>query len=344
MDISIKKLIFFSIAAYAIQNLSDNVASLVLRLSNQDFFSLYGILIFLACYLFTFSLHFLIFIKQIKNDTLNTMDNKVLIFSLGIALLVVYVLSMLGQATTDFLPFVAIKCYAIISCIFILITQFNNFHANKLKDENVILEKILHKENEKFKEYKSNIDIINMRCHDLKHQIIFLQGQVSTENERNQLKDLEMGIEIFDNRIKTGNVTLDSLITEKSLYCKQHGIRFSFIADGEKLNFIENIDIYSMFGNALDNAIEAVEKLDEELRTITINVKETNGILVIHVVNNFKGTIDFKNGIPLTDKNESWHGYGSKSINYVAKKYKGKAIFKAQDNVFTLNICLPVPR
>ena len=84
-----------------------------------------------------------------------------------------------------------------------------------------------------------------------------------TDNNNQPIKDLENTISIYDANIETGNKLLNVLFTEKSLYCEQKGIKFTCMIDGQKLNFIEDGDLYCLFGNITDNALEAVTQINE---------------------------------------------------------------------------------
>jgi len=205
-----------------------------------------------------------------------------------------------------------------------------------------MLEQIVHNENEKFKQSKRNMDLINMRIHDLKHQVEGLKEYAKTAQEMNALNSLENELHIYDNAIETGNATVDFILAEKSLYCKKHKIRFSSLIDGEKLSFMANADIYSLFENGLDNAIEAVLKADKPDRTITINVVVKGNFLVIHIENYCVEEVEFRDGLPMTKKDKTFHGYGTKSIQRVVKKYGGSLAFQCKNNMFSLNACFPL--
>ena len=79
---------------------------------------------------------------------------------------------------------------------------------------------------------------------------------------------MEKEIKIYEAQNKTGNKVLDAVLTSKSLYCQNNGIGLTCVADGSALNFMEDMDISALFGNILDNAIEASMMLDQEKRFI----------------------------------------------------------------------------
>ena len=64
--------------------------------------------------------------------------------------------------------------------------------------------------------------------------------------------------------MRTGNEILDTILTEKSLICENSGIHINCVADGSLLAFMNPVDLYTLFGNALDNAIEAGEKAGKQ--------------------------------------------------------------------------------
>ena len=128
--------------------------------------------------------------------------------------------------------------------------------------------------NNQYELSKQTIDIINIKCHDLKHQIHKLDGYSTINNANKQ--EIENALKIYDSTIKTGNNALDVILTEKSLLGNQKGISFNVIADGKILNFIDPTDIYALFGNAIDNALEALTNIDITNKTISIIIKKVN--------------------------------------------------------------------
>ena len=115
--------------------------------------------------------------------------------------------------------------------------------------------------------------------------------------------------------------------------------------DGAKLSFMENTDIYALFGNLMDNAIEAVEKLvDNEKRIITMNVYVENNILYIDMSNYYQGKVTFdNNGFPLTTKETNgYHGFGLRSVIMLCKSYGGRYSLSTDDGIFSLQLEIPL--
>ena len=137
---------------------------------------------------------------------------------------------------------------------------------------------------------------------------------------------------------------LDTILFSKQLYCAKHRIAMMVVADGARLGFMDVMDICSVFGNALDNAIESVLKLpDKEKRLIRIAVYTQNNFLMIRVENYFEGPLQMEDGeFKTTKRDKGRHGYGIKSIHCIAEKYGGSVSAEAQDNWFHLRVLLPI--
>lgn len=187
---------------------------------------------------------------------------------------------------------------------------------------------------------KENIELINIKCHDIKNQIATLGDRVPQE----EIRELERAVDIYDMAFKTGNEALDVLMVEKLMVCENKNIRLDCMMDGKLLSFMKQSDVYALFGNAVDNAIEAVERIvNEERRYISVRVRMEKGMLVIHFENYYEGEIAFVKGLPQTTKEDKrYHGFGMKSIRMIVEKYQGHFSVGAKDGIFTLNILLPI--
>lgn len=241
-----------------------------------------------------------------------------------------------------------LKFFSLVIAIMVVYLCFlllNIFADEKqLNDEYNMLRSMLKKEIQQYETSKELIDVINIKCHDLKHQIHCLRegGGVSD----NLLDEMERTVDEYDAGVKTGNEALDIVMTEKGRFCARHGIKISCIADGGVLSFMLPTDIYSLMGNILDNAIEAVGLLeDRDMRTINFTVRKESGLVRVRLENYFAGNITIEDGLPRTTKDDSfYHGYGVKSIRLIAEKYEGIASFSVHDNKFVANIIIPYPK
>jgi sensor histidine kinase regulating citrate/malate metabolism len=114
--------------------------------------------------------------------------------------------------------------------------------------------------------------------------------------------------------------------------------------DGAKLDFMEVTDQYVLFGNMIDNAINAVSKLPEGMeRSIYLNVHAEKKLLLIQTENPFTGEVTFQDGLPKTSSGDEFnHGFGMKSIRLIAEKYHGSVSSRAKDGTFYVNVVIPL--
>ncbi len=227
----------------------------------------------------------------------------------------------------------------------ILYLQNELFKKSDMQRELDMIKLLWKKEQEQYKMSKENIALINQKCHDLKHQIRAIRNSDKEDKEK-YLEEIENSIQIYEAIVKTGNEVLDTILTEKSLHCKEKGITVSCMADGSQLGFINTIDLYSILGNVIDNAIEAVEKLkNKEMRQIDVLIYKQKQFLMIHVINPIIGNLVYEEELPVTTKeNRNDHGYGLKSIKYILEKYDGCFSIAEEDGCFSLIILIPIPK
>lgn len=338
-DIKLKQLLFLSLSAYAIQNFGDNFWQLLIKFLPLQNVKNWDIISLILSYTLIYSCYFLVFIKLIKKNDVNNLSNNIVTLVSFVAILVVNILSMYAQQSKDDVGFISARIYAMIACFFILAVQYNIFHTRKLNNEKELLEQTLKFQDEKFNSSKETMELINIKCHDLKHAIESLKDTCSTPSQIERLNDLSVTVDIYDSKIKTDNPVLDMVLSEKSLVCKQNNIRLVPIIDGTLLSFMENNDVYSLFENALENAIKALKEEKEQYRSIFINVIKKNNATVIKIENYCSKQIDFEDGLPKSKDDNRFHGYGTKSIEYIANKYNGQVVFRYKDNVFSVTIC-----
>ena len=273
--------------------------------------------------------------------------------SVLIIVCLVIVISIIANLLTDQLAgygvpqsFVAVECLINLTTgIFILFAAYELLYNDQLRLDMATMERIRADEAHQLQVSKDTIDAINVKCHDIRHQIRALGSENGIAGE-SFLHDMAHEVDIYDSTIKTGNATLDVILTEKSFLCESKGIKLTCIVDGSALGFVSPVDLYSFFGNALDNAIEAVEENPcGEKRLVNLSVRSLAGSAVIHLENYFQGTIDFVGGVPQTHKADtSAHGFGMRSMTATVESYHGTLATTTQGDVFQLNAIVPIPK
>lgn len=214
----------------------------------------------------------------------------------------------------------------------------------RVRRELEAVQSVLQNQYIQYKQSRESIDLINYKYHDLKHQIAVLRSETDPQKRNEFLNHMEDEIKQYEAQNKTGNKVLDTVLTSKSLYCSKHDITFTCVADGTLLDFMDIMDICSIFGNALDNAIECELKIkDKEKRLIHVTVSQQKNFLILRFENYYEGGLKMKEGRLLTTKKEKeFHGYGIKSIRYTVSKYDGAVSIDAKENWFEMKILIPM--
>ncbi len=230
--------------------------------------------------------------------------------------------------------------------LLILYLQNALFKKSAISQELQLMNMLWQKEQEQYELSRENIALINQKVHDLKHQIRAIR-YMSKEEIDAYLEEVEDSIKIYEAIVKSGNEVLDTILTEKSLYCKERGITVSCVVDGSQMGFINTIDLYAILGNALDNAIEAVEKFKHtEKRQIDVMIYRQQQFLVMNIINPMKEKLVYEDEgeMPVTTKKDKrYHGFGLMSIRYMVKKYDGFVNISEEDGCFSLKILIPIP-
>lgn len=245
----------------------------------------------------------------------------------------------------EFLNQVVVPYYCVfvllVICIIIILIEYSMYEILLHQQENEILRQLEKEKTQQYEMSRENIDLINQKCHDLKYQIRALKMAVGSEREK-LFEEADKAVQFYDAAVHTENQVLDTILTEKSLLCTKYNIRFSCNIRTENLDQIEVIDLYTMLGNAIDNAIECVRTYEEpEKRVISLSILENGEMLHIFVENFFDGELEIRGGFPVTGKKDKdYHGFGIKSINMLAKKYGGDSMVSVNNKTFSLHIML----
>ncbi len=361
-DVSKRKLFFISIASYTTQHLSHEIYALTVRLLNltdSPSLGFYGdkeiltfdlgvealqVMGYLEIHLLVYLFVYFVFRKKVNDEEIHFDNFSLLIIAALILFTSIILSSVITYLNADYnkIYFIIVDIYNLLSCFMILYIQFYVIDNRRLKSELHFTSELLHQSEVRYEESKKNVNLINLKCHDLKHQIRTLSKQDVISKDT--VQEIANIINIYDQNVATGNEVLDIILSEKGLLCQKENIKLSVMADCSKLSFVLDADLYCLFGNALDNAIEAVQKIkNPKKRQINLIVKSVHSLVSISIENYFEGTIKFdKNGLPITiKKDKSYHGFGMKSIKMVVEKYQGDMKLLTRGDIFSLNILFP---
>ena len=220
------------------------------------------------------------------------------------------------------------------------------YYQNKLKDE----------------------ERIRSIYHDMKNHLLVLEGSQGTDATRQMAQQLRSQIADYEDYVHTGNAFLDIIIKDKAEKAREKEIDFSAFIDFGDVDFIEPLDISTLFGNGIDNAVEACEKLPREERMITVKAGKVRDFVSIVIENNCANAGNcqkIENGDHQSEENRNrpWedgkgkgksvryttkadkflHGFGISNMRKATEKYNGSCTTRQENGKFTLKIFLPVP-
>ncbi len=233
--------------------------------------------------------------------------------------------------------------FNILSGLMILVIMFGFVSQNNLEKEVASINQMRHEEQKQYQMTKENIELINIKCHDLRKQIRALKESHSAISQE-EINTIEDATRIYDTKVVTGNSSLDVVLQEKSLICAKNKIVFNCIIDGSALNFMTESDVFSLFGNIIDNAIESAVKLDSlAQRVITVKIKKVPGGVFAYEENYYAGTLHYADGLPVSTKGDDrYHGFGMKSIRMIVNHYQGDMQINTNNQTFAISIFFPV--
>lgn len=143
--------------------------------------------------------------------------------------------------------------------------------------------------------------------------------------------------------IKTGNDCFDAIANAKIALCEKHRIVTRIYVKKDSLNGLSRDEIVTLFGNLLDNAIEASK--DSTRKIIRLDVRADDGFLSILLKNTIdKSVLDANSELRTTKKEKAYHGFGVKNIKRIINKYNGFIDYYEEDGYFVCDIMLPVKK
>lgn len=180
--------------------------------------------------------------------------------------------------------------------------------------------------------------------HDNKHLFLGLLSEMKRGNYDVVMNGLSEACEICGKDIVMDNSIIESIVNIKSREACEKGISVDYENRNLREITISPVDIAIVLGNALDNAIEACEKIDTyDEKIVYLYVALKGDTLVISIKNPVINNININN-LESNKDDKMLHGFGVISMKQIATKYNGEVLFKCENNVFNTTIVLINPR
>ncbi|MDA3732964.1 GHKL domain-containing protein [Niameybacter massiliensis] len=262
-----------------------------------------------------------------------------------------WVCLLLMPVASLYIILVLFKTYVIsniVMCIIIALLLLMNFGTFYLYD---VISKMYSEEAEKkwiaqqnmyyekqFNMMKSSVKTTRTIKHDLKNHLYMLRALVERDEKDNAIKHISEIMDVCELQqeyAQSGNIAIDSILNFKLQQAVEENIKVIaelYIPFELELS---SFDMSVILGNLLDNAINAVNKIEEH-KYIHVKIKYTKGVLIIKIENTFNGVIE-KDGesILTTHQDKENHGIGLESIKRTLEKYDGSLEIEYAENVFS---------
>lgn len=218
-------------------------------------------------------------------------------------------------------------------CLTLLYLQTELFKKSAMQKEMEALNLLYDRQRQQYRVARQNVQIINRKCHELKVQIADLRRLHPDAGMQKSLDEAEQAAKLYNADVQTGNEVVDVALTEKSLLCESHGVRLNCVADGSCLAFLEPGDLYALFANALDPAIEAASRQEApDHAMIDLLLYARQGFAVLNLV----GPEDPAAAPPASR-------YEFKVVRRIAQKYSGTATAETREGFSSLKVLIPLP-
>lgn len=308
-----------------------------------------SVLIMSVCYLIVFTVYYFIEKGHLHRDKKLNIEFGEMIGAMSIALgaFIISNISFMMPNTpfsSETSSILYVRSLVDFGGLAMLFAQQYKREKLRMWSENNAMNTVLQRHYDQYRIAQDNMELLRREFHNLKHYMIAIKAEKDIEKKEQYLVEMENAIHVQEALSNTGNKVLDVVLTTKSLFCTQNDIIFNCMLDGNLMNFMSVKDICSVFGNALDNAIECVIQFDDlDKRIITVSAYKKNRFLIIQFENYTESNIILNNSILSTTKvNKEFHGYGLKSIRLIAQKYSGTMTVHSNKNIFMLQLLFPI--
>ncbi|MFG6365345.1 GHKL domain-containing protein [Schaedlerella sp.] len=282
--------------------------------------------------------------KIISDVSRERFDIKILFFficsNIGYMVVGTFILANIlyteGEAYSNML----LVCSVVLLFTFIINVFFSNKYSrieNEAQQQRMAIYK-LETQTRYYEEKMRDEERIKEIYHDMKNHLLLLEEEWG-EKHSTGIENLRKEMAQYENYYRTGNKFVDIILKDKLTKAAEYGIHIEDSVELIDIDFIEPLDLSTVFGNLLDNAIEACRLIEEpEKRQISISSKRENNILVISIKNN-RVCGNIKNA-----PKKVIHGYGLANVTAAVHKYEGEIDIMEGEQEFAVNIVIPIKK
>ena len=259
----------------------------------------------------------------------------------SICVLICIYLNLFNIEKEEYILGFLISSFLLLFSLFYNVIAINNYID--MKDKEQMEEYSNYELHMKCDYYKSKLrdeEKLKATYHDFKNHLLILENSAMDDDViQRSIEELKYKIADYENYYDTGNEFLDIIMKEKMRVAKEEEIDMNLQINFEDGKFFSPIDISSIFGNLLDNAIEACKKVERTDRFISVKVSTQKNCLNIIVKNSVEGEVNVNH----TSKEDKYmHGFGISNIKKVVEKFNGVTSIDCNSEVFVFSIVIPI--
>ena len=278
--------LFVSTAGYTIQNLAsgtDELVSVVSRGPSEVHPVDPGqLVIFLLVTAAIYIPYYLTFVRAVRRAGLERVEDRSMVVVMALVMLVVIgfdlvIKGLTGEPGVTLGSVVALRGVHGLACAFTLWLEYTLLYRQRLATDVAVTQRLLVEKDHQYESSRQSIDAVNAKLHDVRHEVLRQLDRADAGLDRELLANVAREISVYDTRIRTGNVALDTVLTERRLLCERSGITLTCVADGAALDFMGAGDLYALF----DDVLDAVIGLSPT--SVSLVVRQTLGVASIHV-------------------------------------------------------------
>lgn len=344
--------VLFVLFIYLINALSETIVGMILAMIFHIDISYMQetVLLFAVCTITSKFLTYTIVLatkrKRFKTDTQLLRQNILFVFLLPIASFLIMILILrccyqINDTVFHSLTLVASIVLAIANiAVFFIIDKQNELIETK--EKLLFAEKHINNQLVHYQELNKHQNELKIFRHDIKNRLFALMALVKDGKSEKALQIMENNLnwleEMNSNIINSGNPVVDAILQAKLHVAKDKGISFQISTKLAEEIKIDELELGIVLGNALDNAIEAVEKSTEkDKKNISLTLMSTENRISISISNPVNEDINIKK-LNTSKSDKEKHGYGIKSIKAIAQKHDGIVSFSCDNLIFNISI------
>lgn len=262
----------------------------------------------------------------------------------------IYMMAFNGWVDAPYQGEVILILLSYLPTVVVMVCAKNALNVQILQNEVLAMEQALSKQHQQYLVKRETIDLMNKKYHDMRHFASVMEAGGASLQDRAAF-ERELGR--YGLFVDTGCALVDVILADKIARCGELGIQLVPYVDARRLDFMGSLDVCTLFGNALDNAIAATDGVAEaDGRTINVRCTPRGDLMVLRFTNPYvpgtcalerDGDGSVQKGAPNADASDG-HGYGMGNMRRVVESYGGDLTYTARDGRFTLCMLVPLPR